>query len=156
MAKAYPKELRERIVSAYNRGEGGSVLLARRFDVSRAFVCNLVKRWRETGSIEPVEYKPGPKPKLSASQRDRLIELAGERGDLTLQQLRRRLRLPVCVSTVYEELKRAGFSFKRRPSKLASNTATMCSEIESVGVAAPSGSIPSGWCSSTRAVSASA
>ncbi len=154
MAKAYPKELRERIVAVHDRGEGGRVLLARRFDVSRAFVCNLLKRRRETGSIEPVEYKPGPKRKLSSAQRERLIELAGKRGDLTLEPLRRRLRLPVCLSTMHEELKRAGFSFKRRPSKLASNTAKTCSEIELVGAAERSGSTPSGWCSSTRAGSA--
>lgn len=124
MSKAYPKELRERVVAAHDRGEGGSVLLARRFDVSRAFVCNLLKRRRETGSIEPTKYKPGPKRKLSQVQRDRLIELAGQRSDLTLDGLRRRLRLPVCVSVVHRELKEAGFSFKRRPSKLASNVVT--------------------------------
>ena len=153
MAKAYPKELRERIVAAHDRGEGGSVLLARRFDVSRAFVCNLLRRRRETGSIEPLEYKPGPKRKLSEAQRDRLIELAGKRGDLTLEQLRRRLRLPVCLSVVHRELKEAGFSFKRSPSKLASNTAKTCSVSGSVGVDEPSGLIPGGWCSSTRAAS---
>lgn len=136
MAKAYPKELRERIVAAHDRGEAGSVLLARRFDVSRAFVCNLLRRRRETGSIEPAEYRPGPKRKLSSTQRDRLIELAGGRGDLTLEQLRRRLRLPVCLSTVHEELKRAGFSFKRSLSKLASNTAKTSRQNTSVGPAA--------------------
>ena len=140
MATAYPIELRERIVSAYDRGEGGSTKLARLFDVSRAFVCNLLKQRRETGSIEPKQYRPGPKRKLSQEQRDRLILLAGERHDLTLEQLRRRLRLPVCLSVVHKELKDAGFSFKRRPSKLASNDATMSSNNADDGAAERSGS----------------
>lgn len=140
MANPYPIELRERIVSSYDRGEGGGTKLAKRFDVSRAFVCNLLKRRRETGSIEPKQYTPGPKRKLSQKQRDRLILLAGERHDLTLDQLRRRLRLPVCLSVVHKELKEAGFSFKRRPSKLASNDATMSSKRADAGVAERSGS----------------
>lgn len=133
MAAAYPIELRERIVAAYDRGEGGSTKLARIFNVSRGCVCNLLKQRRETGSIEPKEYKPGPPRKLSQAQRDRLILLAGERDDLTLNQLRRRLRLPVCLSVVHKELKEAGFSFKRRPSKLASNAATTSGKNAGVG-----------------------
>lgn len=68
--------------------------------MSRAFVCNLLKQRRETGSIEPKQYRPGPKRKHSQKQRDQLILAAGERHDLTLDQLHRRLRLPVCLSEV--------------------------------------------------------
>lgn len=156
MAKAYPIELRERIVAAYDRDEGGSPTLAERFGVSRGFVCNLLKQRRETGSIEPKEYKPGPKRKLTQAQRDRLITLAGERHDLTLEGLRRRLRLPVCLSVVHKELKEAGFSFKRRASKLACNAETTSANNASATVAGRSESPRRGSSSSTRAASVSA
>lgn len=135
MASTYPIELRDKVLSAYDRGVGGSVKLAKLFDVSRSWICKLLKQRRETGSIAPKEYRHGPKPKLSDSQRDRLILLAGEKPDMTLKELRHRLRLKVSVSTVWRELNEAGFTFKRSPSKLANNCERTCNESESAGVA---------------------
>ncbi|MEM9754103.1 MAG: hypothetical protein AAF916_12080 [Planctomycetota bacterium] len=136
MAKAYPIELREKVIDAYDRGVGSCRVLAELFGVSKSMVGKLLTQRRETGSIAPKEYTPGPKRKLSDTQRERLIELAGERPDLTLEELRRRLRLRCGTMTVWRELDRAGFSFKRRPSELASSSATTSSKRGAVGAAA--------------------
>lgn len=123
MASTYPVELREKVVAAFDRGLGGSVKLAALFGVSRAWVCNLLKQRRETGTIVPKEYRRGRKPKLTEAQRARLIEVAHEHADLTLEETRRKARLRCSVVTVWRELNRSGFTFKRSPSKLASSSA---------------------------------
>lgn len=125
MASTYPVELREKVVGAYDRGLGGSVKLAALFGVSRAWVCNLLRQRRETGSIAPKPYRRGRKPKLTEAQRARLVRVAREHPDLTLEETRRKARLRVSIVTVWRELQKAGFTFKRSPSKLANSSATM-------------------------------
>lgn len=124
--QALSMDLRQRVVEAFDAGEGKSPQLAERFGVSEAWVRKLLQRRRESGSIAPKKYKPGPKPKLSDKQRARLIALAKERPSMTLAEMRRRLRLRCSVTTIWRALEAAGLSFKRRPFKLANSTATMC------------------------------
>ena len=123
MASTYPVELREKVVAAYDRGLGGSVKPAALIGVSRAWVCNLLKQRRETGTIVPKEYRRGRKPKLTEALRARLIEVAHEHPDLTLEETRRKARLRCSVVTVWRELHRSGRTFKRSPFKLASSSA---------------------------------
>jgi transposase len=132
--RALSLDLRERVVQAYDAGEGKSRQLSKRFGVSDRWIRKLLRQRQETGSIAPKEYQRGPKPKLSSRQRDRLILLAGEKPDLTLDQLRRRLRLRCSLVTIWRELNKAGFTFKRRPSKLASKRGTTSSERVAIGV----------------------
>jgi transposase len=120
--EAISMDLRERVAAAYDRGEGTSTQLAQRFAVSASWVRGLLRRRRETGSLAPTEYKPGPQRKLTPEQRDRLIELAAEEPDATLEELRRRLRLKVAISTVWRELNEAGFTRKKSRSRPASKS----------------------------------
>lgn len=133
--QAFSMDLRERVVKAYDAGEGKSRELAKRFRVSDRWIRKLLRQRHETGSIAPKEYQRGPKPKLSSGQRERLILLAREKPDLTLDQLRRRLRFRCSLVTIWRALHQAGFTFKRRPFKLASKTAPMSSGSVGVGVA---------------------
>jgi transposase len=132
--QALSMDLRARVVQAYDAGEGKSRQLAKRFGVSDRWIRKLLRQRHQTGSIAPKEYQRGPKPKLSNRQRHRLILLAVEKPDLTLDQLRRRLRLRCSLVTIWRELKKAGFTFKRRPFKLASKRETISSERVVVGV----------------------
>jgi transposase len=128
-------DLRERVVKAYDVGEGNSVQLGKRFGVSDRWVRKLLLQRAAPGLIAPKEYRQGPKPELSGGQRERLIVPAREMPDLTLEQLRRRLRLRVSLVTIWRALRQAGFTFKRRSLKLANNTATMPNSSAVVGVA---------------------
>jgi transposase len=133
--RALSMDFRERVVKAYDAREGNSVQLAKRFGVSDRWIRKLLRQRAETGSIAPKEYRRGPKPKLSASQRERLILLAREKPDLTLDELRRRLRLRLSLVTIWRALRQAGFTFKRRPFKLANKTVTTSNSSGVVGVA---------------------
>jgi transposase len=53
MPKPYSIDLREKIVTAYENQEGSMQKLAKRFQVSKNFVADLLKRFKETGQIAP-------------------------------------------------------------------------------------------------------
>jgi transposase len=134
--RAFSLDLRERVMAAYDAGEGRSRRLAKRFGVSDRWIRKLIQQRQATGSIAPKEYQRGPKRKLSDRARQRLLTLAADKPDLTLDQLRRRLQLRCSLVTIWRELKKAGFTFKRRPFKLASKRGTTSSERVVVGVGA--------------------
>ena len=51
MAEPHPIELRQRLVEAHERGEGGYILLARRFSVGEATAKRWVWRFRREGTF---------------------------------------------------------------------------------------------------------
>ena len=108
--------MRERVLNAYDNGYGSIPKVSELFGVSGIWIQKLLRQRRETGSIEPKKYKPGPKPKLSQSQRDRLCQLVAEQPDLTLAELRRKLRLRCSIATVWRALRQMGFTKKESVS----------------------------------------
>ena len=127
---AYSMDLRERVIAAYDRGDGSTRELAEVFGVSRAWISKLLRLRRERGSIAAVEYRRGPKPRLTDRHIDRICELLAAEPDLTLEEVRRRLRLPVSAPVLCTTLKRIGFTRKKSPSSQPSRPATTCSSRE--------------------------
>lgn len=70
MPAPLPTALRRRIVDAWQNGEGSYRELASRFTVGEASVSRLLRRFRETGSVEP---KP-----MGGRHRSRLVDAEGE------------------------------------------------------------------------------
>ncbi len=69
MPKAYSIDLREKVIKAYHYGkepikrqQNTISGVAKRFQVSVKFVKNLLKRYRETGSVAPNEVAERPNP----------------------------------------------------------------------------------------------
>ena len=89
--KAYSRDLRQKIVDAYNNKEGSYRQLAKRFRVSLSFVQNLLKRYREVGTLEPKPHGGGQTPKLTPEQRALVPQLVAEDEVATLDQLCERL-----------------------------------------------------------------
>ena len=123
---AFSMDLRERVITAYDRGDGSTRQLAEVFGVSRSWISKLLQLRRERGSIAAIDYRPGPKPKLSDEQIDRMCRLVAEEPDLTAEEVRRRLRLPLSVSRVSAILKEIGFTRKKSPSSPRSNSEKTC------------------------------
>lgn len=84
-------DLRQRIVTLYEQGEGSIRQLAQRFQVSPDSVRLLVKQYRATGNIAPQPYAGGPQPTLQAPHHQVLRELVAADNDATLAQLAERL-----------------------------------------------------------------
>lgn len=89
--KAYSNDLRQKIVRAYENNEGSYRQLAKRFSVSLGFVQNLMKRYRETGQVDPLPHGGGSSPKLTPDQMELVAELIEKDRSATLAELCDRL-----------------------------------------------------------------
>jgi transposase len=65
-----PTEMRKRILNDLNKGMTWTTA-AEKWKVSPSFIAKLQRQVRETGNIDPIKPKTGPKPKLEP-YRDRL------------------------------------------------------------------------------------
>ena len=85
--KSLSIDLRERIVTAYEQGQGSYARIAERFHVGRATVERLLKRWRTTGSLHPKPHGGGQQPILSEQDHVMIEQWIKETPDLTQEEL---------------------------------------------------------------------
>ena len=110
--KAYSQNLRDRVF-ADRDGGGPTAAVARKYRVGPARVRRLMRRRRETGETAP-RPEP-PRPTEPAPRRERLRVLVEEKPDRTLAELRDLLGVRCALSTVHNELRRLGLSYKKSP-----------------------------------------
>ena len=89
--KAYSLDLRQKVIDAYNHNEGSQRQLAKRFSVSLSFIQDLLKRYREAGTIASREHGGGPTAKLNAEQVMLVARLIEDDNDAILVELCERL-----------------------------------------------------------------
>jgi transposase len=116
-------DLRERILSAYDAGEGTREDIALRFRVSLGMVKKLLQLRRSGKGIEAGYARCGRKAMIQSVHRQRLRELLSESPDLTLEQLRTHLGLSVTVQAIHYALADMDLTYKKRRSGPASRTA---------------------------------
>jgi transposase len=109
--RAYSVDFRERVLADFDGGMGNEAV-ARKYRVSSRWVYKLRMQRAETGDIAPRRGKTGPKRKL-AEHSERLLQLVEEQPDATLEELRDRLGVQVCVATIYNTLKTLGVTLKK-------------------------------------------
>lgn len=112
--RPYSTDLRERIVTAIDRGEHSLRELARLFSVSLSFLVRLLHRRRHTGVLEPKPHGGGPNPCLHSHDVQRLLDLVRAQPDATLAELRDRLGVPCSLSTLSRVLRRQGITRKKK------------------------------------------
>lgn len=122
--RAYSEDLRERVVQACDEGTLSRQEIAEHFVVSPAWIRRLLQRRRETGSFSVLPGGRGPQPKLTAARLERLAKHVQEHPDATLAELKKRVRLPCCLATIHNALKKLGLSLKKSRSAPASKIAT--------------------------------
>jgi transposase len=116
--QALSLDLRHRIVDAYDAGEGSQATLAARFRVGQATVERLVRRRRETGSVEPRPHGGGRTPRITETDRDDLLAAFENEPDLRQADLADRFAAkgrPVSQQTVSRALRRLGITRKKSP-----------------------------------------
>lgn len=89
--QAYSLDLRERVVSAYEKGDVTLAAIAAQFSVGQTFVKKMVRQKRETGSVERVPQRAGAKKKLSDAHRKWLARHVKAEPDITLGELQAQL-----------------------------------------------------------------
>lgn len=120
MPKPHPVELRERVVAAYEDGEGSYDEVATLWRVGRASVDRWVSRRRRTGSVTPVGHCGGQPPKVDEQGRVALKAWLKDQPDLTLTELMAKylegFAVAVSKSAMSRTLQRLGLTRKKRPS----------------------------------------
>lgn len=113
-------DLRERILSSYDSGEGTRDEIANRFRVSLGMVKKLLQQRRRTGDIAPRHHFAGRKPMIVAAHQSQLRALLARKSDLTLKELRTAMELKCSVQAIHVVLGKMGLTYKKRHSAPAS------------------------------------
>ena len=115
MARAYSKDLRERVVTAVERDGLSRHAAAARFGVAPSSAIKWVQRYRATGSVAPLQIGGHKPPVLRGEHRDWLLERMAR--DFTLRGLVAELAergLKVDYRQVWEFAHAEGLSFKKK------------------------------------------
>ena len=125
--KSYSNDLRERVWRACHEEAMGPSEAAEDLGVSRSFVCKLLRRYREQGSLSAKPRGGNRPPALNADDLRALRRLVRQRPDATLAELCRRLEerrptLQVRAWTVCRALARLKLPLKKSRSTAASGT----------------------------------
>ena len=123
--EAYSLDLRERVLRAVDAGQDSREGIARTFAVTSRWNRKLVQRRSETGSIAPLPHAGGREATFTEERLQRLKTLVEQHPDATLEELRRKSRVPCCKMTVSRALEQLGDTRKKRPSAPANKIAPM-------------------------------
>jgi transposase len=119
MAKGYSTDLRERAISIVEDGDSAREA-ARVLNVAPSTAIRWVELWTTTGSIEA---KPGTGHSRSPlkAYEDWLLDLIAKQPDLTLEEIRERLKrekkLEVAASSVWRFFDRHDITFKKNSAR---------------------------------------
>ena len=126
--KPLSQDLRERIVSAYECGEGSYSELGERFSVSESVVGKLVRQWRETGSVQSQVHLRGRKPAVSGETEVALRRHLRKYPDATVLERREALGLKCSEKTLWQTLRKMGWRYKKILASRRARSARCCLE----------------------------
>ena len=117
MPTALSVDLRQRVLAAYQAKAGSQRQLAERFQVSLSFVRDLMRHYRQTGSIEPKPHGGGATAKLGNQQLPIVQALVEAQPDALLVELSERFAqqtgVEVSGSTMQRAVQRLKLSVKK-------------------------------------------
>jgi transposase len=119
MGKGYSMDLRERVVEAYDSGEGSVEELAVRFKLSVPTIYRWLARHRETGSFGPLPHGGGQVPAFDEGLLNEFQALALDNNDATEEELRQlwhQKHKPVSLSVIHRALVKLKLTRKKNSS----------------------------------------
>lgn len=115
----YSKDLRRRIVAAYENNDYSQSQVAQLFGVSPATVRNLVRRKRETSTTDALPHAGGRSPTLGERDHELVRQMVKANSDATLIELCHRVeqehKKGISTSSMCRLLQRLGSRRKKRP-----------------------------------------
>lgn len=148
--KTISLDLRERVLAAYDAGEGTRQAVAHRFRVSLGMVKKLLQQRRRTGDLRPQHHRSGRKPGHVARQQHQLRALVQQKPDLTLKELRSAAGLNCTLPAIHYVLNRLGLTYKKRRSAPVNKPGPTSSGRGGAGSGSKSAGIQPGWSSSMK------
>lgn len=104
-------ELRKLIIA--NAKDGIKVNeISRILRVGKSTIWRILKQERETGNIEP-RYR-GRQSTITPEQHEAMLKLVEKKSDVTLEEIRTQLNLPIKKSQINNLLHKAGYHLKKR------------------------------------------
>lgn len=119
MTAAYSLDLREKAVSAVDRGEKKSHI-CRTLNISRNTLDQWLKRREEKGFIAPEEYRRGPKPKIDDLEAFKAFAEAN--GHLTQKEMADKWVKPVSPVLIRQALRKINFTRKKKLTVIKKET----------------------------------
>jgi len=111
--QALSMDLRERIVEAYEAGEGTYEVIAERFSVGPTVVGNFVRQKRDLGTLAPQVHKRGRKPAVSDEKKAELLKRLEKHPDATVLEHRDALGIECSEKTMWQTMRKMGWRFKK-------------------------------------------
>jgi transposase len=111
MTAAYSIDLREKAVSAIDRGERKSHV-CRTLNISRNTLDQWLQLREEKGNLAPKEYRRGPKPKIDDLEAFKAF--AEVNGHLTQKEMSEKWDKPVSPVLIRQALSKINFTRKKK------------------------------------------
>ena len=119
MAEAHPIELRQRVVDAYESGEGSFATVAAQFSVGVATAKRWVWQFRRDGHLKPRKKGGGNRSDVSVKELEAVLAKLGDgnAGEITASyNLGKRGKDRRHASSIKRALHRAGYVVKKNAS----------------------------------------
>ena len=116
MAEPHPIELRERVVQAYESGEGSYPVVAEMFCVGEASVKRWVEQYRDVGHLRPRKKSGGTPSDVSVKELEKILAARPDAnvGEITAAYNRgRRGKARRHDSSIKRALRRGGYVVKK-------------------------------------------
>ena len=127
MARPYGDDLRRKLLSAYDDGEGELEDLAARFSVSVGWAKKISAQRNRTGKVERVPHRPGRKPRVGAEDQQSVIGWVTAQPDLTLSDIQAKLRaeagITLGIPRIWHLLRKLKLRLKKSRSTPSNGTA---------------------------------
>lgn len=115
MGKPYSIDLRERVIQKHKEGKSVSEI-EKELSVKTTFVYDMLKLYRETGSVEAKPPTGGRKPAITEEILSQMEALILETPDITLQEIKDELGLTVAISVICDAVnKKLNLRYKKNP-----------------------------------------
>jgi transposase len=95
------------------------------FFVNESTVRRLWRRYKGTGSYEPLPLNNGRKPMVNEETMEKIMEKIKEVPDITLSEIVDEFELKISISALCRKLIKRGLTFKKRHSTPKSKNAKM-------------------------------
>ena len=119
MARAYDDDLRRKILEAHGRGQGSFRKLSELFGVSLGYVEKIFRQRAQSGQMERVRYRPGPKRRIDAELGRVIVELVTRHADITIAELQERMARQSGVRLGWSTVRRGVGALGLRLKKVA-------------------------------------
>lgn len=105
-------EIRKRAIEAYKSGKGTQQHIADLFGVHLQTFRNWLREYEREGRLKP-RTRGHMRQALSEEEKEQLRIIIMEKNDLTLEEMRERLKKNCSIVAIWRELKRQGLRYKK-------------------------------------------